>query len=329
MSLLAVDNLLEDIYYNTEYSKLYAGDGEIFNYKYSEGDSYVQFIALKRLINKVGSKVVKEKLYDLETPYGYGGPVTNSNNKDFLERAFNSYRAECIKENIVCEFIRFHPFNELSTESFLFEMNQQEREVVVVDLTLDVDVRRSLYSKKTRNIVKRASEKLDVDVLTNKFDIFNKMYVETMKKNSADNFYYFDESYFKGLSLIDGVNLVGTKLDRDYVSIGYFMCSKELAHYHLSANNNNLSKENGNYLLLDSAFDIAKNKGCKYMMLGGGRSAAIDDSLFKFKKKFSPLIMPFYIAGIDFMPDKRAELNALWMEQNSQPYPKLFQLYRA
>jgi len=39
--------------------------------------------------------------------------------------------------------------------------------------------------------------------------------------------------------------------------------------------------------------------------------------------------MPFYIAGIDFMPEKKAMLNSIWVDKNkNQEIPKIFQLYR-
>ncbi|MDN3700466.1 GNAT family N-acetyltransferase [Vibrio artabrorum] len=132
------------------------------------------------------------------------------------------------------------------------------------------------------------------------------------------------------MNALDGVSLLATKKESTYASVGFFMFGKELAHYHLSANNQDIAKENGNYLLLDAAFEHAKRHGCRYMMLGGGRTSSPDDSLFKFKSKFSPLTMPFYIAGLDFLPEKRQMLNQMWIDQSKDStIPKLFQLYRA
>lgn len=325
-----IKNIETDIYYQRKYSALYEGNSEYFEYIYEEAHSYVKFSALKRRIESVAGQKIQDELYDLETPYGYGGPVSNSTDMVFLVRAFNAYKEHCIQEKIVCEFIRFHPFNDLAQLDGLFDMHAPERQVVVVDLNLSAEERRKVYSKTTRNIVKKASKRLTVDGTDNNLQDFMSLYYQTMKKNSADDFFYFPEEYFAGLKTLNGVELLSVKLNQDIVSIGFFMCADELAHYHLSANNQELAKENGNYLLLDAAFEFAKEKGCRYMMLGGGRSSSPDDGLFKFKAKFSPMTLPFYIAGLDFLPEVRAQLNQIWIGQHKDiTPPKLFQLYRA
>lgn len=330
MTQLRADYLEQDIYYQREYAELYTGESELFEFVHEEAENQVFFRGLKRRINEVaGIAIEGEALYDLETPYGYGGPLSNSYEPAFLQRAFAAYREHCQSQNIVCEFMRFHPFNTLCTQDKLFDMHFEERRVVVVDLTLSQEERRAQYSKTTRNIVKRATKRLTAGPINDNFSAFKDMYYQTMTKNQATEFFYFEEPYFEQLSSIPGVILMGAKLEEEFVSTGYFMCSGELAHYHLSANNNQLNKEHGNYLLLDAAFDYAKLYGCKYMMLGGGRTSSVDDSLFKFKSKFSPLNLPFYIAGLDFLPQKRKELNAIWVKKNQVVSPpKLFQLYR-
>ncbi|UJF25328.1 peptidoglycan bridge formation glycyltransferase FemA/FemB family protein [Suttonella sp. R2A3] len=323
-------NLLNDIYYQDSYSKLYlAGDGELFDYVFKDGEKYISFYSIKRKIENVYGVPVEEELYDLETPYGYGGPLTNSNDTAFLNSAFEAYRQHCIKEKIVCEFIRFHPFNTLSRHSSLFDFILKERTVVMVDLSLSTEARWAQYSKTTRNVLRKAYKKLSYEYGSKSFDDFKQLYDLTMNKNSAEEFYYFKPEYFEGLSSISGIELIEVKLDNDIVSSGFFMYGSDISHYHLSANNQSFMRENGNYLLLDCAFERAKEKGCRWMMLGGGRTADENDNLFKFKSKFSDVKLPFYIAGVDFMPEVRARLNKMWQnEHNDKITPKLFQLYR-
>ena len=329
MEITTFIDLSKDIYYQQEYSALYEWDGKIFEYLYNENDYFVKFRALKRKITSVAGELINEELYDLETPYGYGGPRTNCSDDGFLARAFASYRAHCKQHNIVSEFIRFHPFNKLAENSMLFDMHALERQVVIVDLTLNSEERRQLYSKKTRGIINKASKELTISIDDVELSEFTEMYYETMKKNKADAFFYFDECYFEKLMQIDGVNLIAARKDKNCASIGFFLCSNDLAHYHLSANNQRFAKENGNYLLLDAAFEYAKTKGCKYMMLGGGRTSSQEDGLFKFKSKFSPATKPFYIAGLSFWPEKHQYLNQIWLEKNIKNVtPEIFQLYR-
>jgi hypothetical protein len=323
-------NLANDIYYQDAYAALYADSGsEVFDFVYEQGENRIIFRAIKRRIMNVAGIAIDEELYDLETPYGYGGPITNCYDDTFLTAAFLAYRVECEKQHIVCEFIRFHPFNQMLEHSNYFDFFCQERQVVIVDLTLDQEARWSKYSKTTRNILRKANKKLSRSCSPDDLDTFLNLYQQTMDKNQAADFYYFDRPYFTQLANIDGVELLSVKLDDEIVSMGFFMQTGELAHYHLSANNSDLLKENGNYALLDFAFERAQQNGCKLMMLGGGRTSAEDDSLFKFKTKFSDQVKPFFIAGIDFLPEKRAWLNQIWLQQHSNDSRKMFQLYRA
>lgn len=325
-----VINLADDIYYQNAYAALYENnDGELFNFVFQQGEHQIIFRSIKRKITHVAGIPVTEELYDLETPYGYGGPLTNCYDTVFLNAAFAAYKAECIKQRIVCEFIRFHPFNQLTEHNECFDFFCQERQVVLVDLTLAQPERWSNYSKTTRNIIRKTQKVLTRHQADDAMDDFLSLYQQTMDKNQAADFYYFTPDYFNQLSVIPGVELLAVKLADKYVSMGFFMQTGELAHYHLSANNSELLRENGNYALLDFAFERAQQNGCKWMMLGGGRTSASDDSLFKFKTKFSDNIKPFYIAGLDFMPEKRAALNQQWSLQHKDDPRKMFQLYRA
>ncbi len=328
MSDLCV-NLADDIYYQDDYSSLYALNGEeVFNFEYVQNSNRILFRSIKRRIKNVAGIIIDEELYDLETPYGYGGPITNCYSEKFLGDAFLAYRKECIKQNIVCEFIRFHPFNKLAQYKDYFDFHAQERKVVIVDLTLNTEDRWSKYSKTTRNILRKAnknlSRKKDEDSLVE----FCSLYQQTMDKNDASDFYYFKPNYFEKLKDVQGVELLSVMNELTVVSSGFFMHGSDIAHYHLSANNSEFNRENGNYALLDFAFDHAKEQGCKWMMLGGGRTSDENDSLFKFKSKFSDKSLPFFIGGLTFLPEKRTKLNSMWRQENPDSQLKLFQLYR-
>lgn len=322
-------NLFQDIYYRKSYRSLYLDhNSELFTYEYREGGKRIIFSSIKRKICNVAGITIDDELYDLETPYGYGGPVSNCYEEKFLNAAFTAYREECKNNNIVSEFIRFHPFNNLSQYSRYFDYFSKDRDIIVVDLSLEDRERWSKYSKSTRNILRKANRKLKRVRNEGLIGSFYYLYEETMDKNKADDFYYFDKRYFEKLLKIDGVDLLTVMLGDSIVSQGIFMYGPDICHYHLSANNGQYTKENGNYVLLDYAFDNAKDKGCKWMMLGGGRTADMNDGLFKFKSKFSDQYKSFYIAGLNFLPEVKLELNTLWRSQNKNADSENFQLYR-
>lgn len=303
-------------------------ESELFEFEYNDAEKNIVFTSIKKPIKRVAGIAITDEIYDLETPYGYGGPISNCMDDIFLEKAFLAYRAHCQKENIVCEFMRIHPFNTLSNRSNMFDFNACDRQVVIVDLSLSTEERRKKYSKTTRNILRNIQNELVIDHSEANTESFCTLYAQTMRNNNAEAFYYFSKKYFKQLLNINNIELLQIKKNTNILSSGFFMHGKDIAHYHLSANNEAFKNEHANYLLLDAAFDIAKNKGCRWMLIGGGRTTLSDDSLLAFKAKFSDTQLPFHIAGLTFLPTIKDKLNAMWLRENSAHEITRFQQYR-
>lgn len=322
-------DLFQDSYYQPAYSELYLKPGDmLFEFNYEESQKKIIFRSIKKQIYQVAGHSLKKPWYDLESHYGYSGPFSTSDDPDFLQRAFTAYRKKCMDEDIVCEFIRFHPYNSLGQHARYFDFHLYERNVVVIDLTGDTDARWQHYSKTTRNILRKAKQRLNIAINQLTIEEFTNIYFKTMEKNTASAFYYFPTDYFKMLNQLPRVELLSITLNDALVSSGYFMYGRDIGHYHLSANNSEFLKENGNYLLLDAAFERAKALGCQRMLLGGGRTTDANDSLLQFKQKFSNETLPFYIAGLNFLPEVKQELNALWHKQCGNAPPHFFQPYR-
>lgn len=321
-----IDNLESLTFLTKEYANLYlnSSDKEFFHYQYNEGKNRIYFNSIKKLIPDIGQS---EKMYDLESPYGYGGPITNCYEHDFLNNAFNNYKAYCKENNIISEFYRFHPLNKIQTHTNYFDFFSQNRTVVIVDTTKNIDEIRKGYSKTTRNIVKKCKKDLNVVINNNPSD-FIKLYLETMDKNNAGDFYYFNNEYFHELNKLTNIIYLSIYKDNECISAGFFIFDNVGSYYHLSANSSSYHKFNGNYLLLDTAFKMANEYECQYMLLGGGRTNNIDDSLLNFKLKFSKNTSKFNIGGIIFDEKKFKILNNLWKESNKDINIKTFQQYR-
>jgi len=308
-------NLLHDIYYSKEYISLYIKENEeIFEFKYESGSNIFYTISIKRPIFKIGDTLLDEIYYDLETAYGYGGFYTNSNDESFIREAILKYEAKCHSNNIIAEFIRFHPFNNFPIEySKFLDFNIEDRDVVVKDISIDI---LSSYKSKIRNSIKRATEKVTVQESTN-INIFMELYNKTMEKNSADQFYLFDKSYYQNLLDNPLVKLYEVVYDETIIAMGFFMYGKDIAHYHLSANSELSYSLNSNYALLHHAFNEAYQQKRNYFLLGGGTTSHDDDPLFKFKKKFSQETKPFYISGKIYNQEVYNKYIELWDEKSS------------
>ncbi len=317
-----MNNILNDIYYDKEYIALYLKKNEqIFEFFFQEGDNIFSNISIKRPINSIGKVNLKETFFDLETAYGYGGVFCNTNDKVFLKEAENKYIQKCLDEHIIAEFSRIHPFN-TSQENFdsFYDLLIKDRQTISVDSTLSKEERWLKYPSKIRTILRKCAKELTFEK-TDDLSSFITLYEMTMSKNNASDFYYFDEHYFTSLLKIKDVELYIVKQAENIIAASFFMFGSEIGHYHLSANDYDFRKFNGNYFILDSIFDIAKDKGIKHFHLGGGRTNAEDDLLLRFKTKFSPIKKEFYLGGKIFNNSKFSEYIDIWKQQHDTDIP--------
>lgn len=321
-------NLLNDIYYSKEYISLYLKENEeIFEFEYKEDNFIFYNVAIKRPITKIGNEDIRDGLFDLETAYGYGGFYVNTENHKFIKTALEKYKQYCLEKKIIAEFIRFHPWNTFPQEyKESLDMNSYDRDVVYVDLSLSKEERWKNYTSKTRNILRKCEKEL-VFQKSDNIETFIELYEKTMDKNNATDFYYFSRDYYEQLISNEDIELYEIRQDGKIFSMAFFMFGNEIGHYHLSANNYEMRKYNANYFILDQIFEIAKNKGKKYFLLGGGTTSNRDDSLLKFKQKFSPLTKSFYIAGKIYNSEVYNKYKRIWEKQSKEDI-KYFLKYR-
>ena len=115
---------LRDIYFTDRYCKIYEekGDGnlEVFTFQTKNGKIIYKF--LKREIDIIDG----QKYFDITTPYGYGGPLIilldrEANREQVIEEFKKAFEKYCIENNIVSEFIRFHPIekNYIGMEKYM------------------------------------------------------------------------------------------------------------------------------------------------------------------------------------------------------------------
>ena len=57
---------------------------------------------------------VDEPGFDHQSAYGYGGPMANCRQPEFLQRAWQAYVGYCEKTDVLAEFVRLHPMTEQS-----------------------------------------------------------------------------------------------------------------------------------------------------------------------------------------------------------------------
>jgi len=99
-----------DIYYLPEYMNLSIKDNnEALLFIYSHDKNFWIYPFFLTSINKAYLVNTKLIYKDIETAYGYSGPLSNSSNVNFIEKAQSIFSEWCHDKNVVAEFIRFHP----------------------------------------------------------------------------------------------------------------------------------------------------------------------------------------------------------------------------
>jgi RimJ/RimL family protein N-acetyltransferase len=234
---------------------------------------------------------------DMETPWGYGGPVA-SDEASFWE-GIGRWRQRQRDHRRIAEFVRLHPFlNPLGYRGW-FDQIRFDRLTVLVDLAVDSVQRRRGYSKGTRYSLRQAERLLTVRALVpGEGALFRRCYEEGLGRNAADRSYYFPADYYDRLLEAPYARAWIAEREGRAVAVACFLSGGPFAHYHLSGGGSEARAAFAHYLLLEHAIEHYRARGCRYLHLGGGRSAAADDDLLKFKRRFSSWLIPFYTGGL-------------------------------
>jgi hypothetical protein len=285
----------QDIYFSSEYYKMHQenkdGNAKLFCFK----DGIGNIAIYPFLLNKINCNLDAE-FYDIETAYGYGGPISNTVNQEFLSDFEETFIEYCNLNNIIAEFIRFHPLIENQN---IFKKNIKiisDRKTIYLDLSKGIEaIWNEDIKSKNRNLIRKAIKNgLYVEKSTD-FEAFKRIYYNTMDKVDARKHYYFNDEYFENVMVNDSNSLLVVKRENKTVAAAIFMIYGKYFHYHLAGSLKEELKYSPNNLLLWEAINYAIKNGCKIMHFGGGLSDNPEDSLFKFKSSFSKNFANFYI----------------------------------
>ena len=325
-----------DVYYLSGYVKAFClnGDGEpILLYFEGNGVRGIN-IVMKRnigLFSKLSSAVEKHPCYDFVTPYGYGGFLIEGNSIDDMEKEYIQY---CREQNIVSEFVRFHPLLENhDCVKSIYDLTYLGN-TIVID-TQNPEVIWQNFTSKNRNMVRKA-QKSGLKVYWTRdesiIDVFMEIYNATMDKDEADSYYYFNREFYE--SILNDLKYQAmwfyAKKGSEIASIAIFLFANGKMHYHLSASRREYQSMAPTNLLLYEAAVWASQNGYRLLHLGGGLGAG-NDSLYSFKKAFNRQSdSHFYIGKKVFQKEVyHALVNARKREENFDESSNYFPLYRA
>jgi hypothetical protein len=277
-----------DLYYSYEYGNLFAKNenGKLMAAYYADDYTKVFYPFIRR--NVVWDE---EGGYDIVTPYGYGGPLIEGIGEK-IKPFFDCLTEYCIKNNIITETIRFHPIIRNYEKCNKFMEVDYIRKTTAVDLSPPLEeIRKQYSSMNKRNIKKAKNEGIHCFLVENtlkNINTFFELYLETMKRNNADSYYYFNENYFYEQikeSKISKTYLLFAQYKGEIIAGVMVLKGPKYSHYHLGASKTKFLHLRPNNYLFDFMIEFCKSKGSTLLHLGGGYQE--NDGLFKFKESFS------------------------------------------
>lgn len=306
-----------DVYYMCEYAVSFMKneDGKPYLLSYDDGDCRLCYpIIEKDIANfpKFYNILESGKYFDWNTPYGYGGPLTDD--IYFSQEQQDKFKKELFelanRRGVVSQFLRFHPLLQNQQICDPVIENVYIKDTIFIDLNTEEDLLLQMDSK-NRNLIRKAQKSGIVVEHDKGMNIpeFMKIYEATMDRDNATKFYYFPKDYYEYMRthMSDETEYFYAFKDDTMVAASIFFYSGESMHYHLSANLVEYRTYAPTNLILYTAANWGREKGMKRLHLGGG--VGVEDSLFHFKKQFNKNgRIPFYIGRNIFDRQKYYEL---------------------
>ncbi|MEY8390532.1 peptidoglycan bridge formation glycyltransferase FemA/FemB family protein [Lachnospiraceae bacterium] len=315
-----------DIYYKCEYSVSFMKneDGTPYLLSYEGNDCRLCYPIIEKDIADFAAfqnSLEHGKYFDWNTPYGYGGPLTEveklsvSQQEDFKKELYELAG----ERNVITQFVRFHPL--LQNQKACDEVIEHVyiKDTIFIDLDTQEDLLIQMDTK-NRNLVRKAiKNNIVIKHDDGKcIDEFMKIYGITMNRDNARDFYYFPRSYYEYIreNMTAQTEYFYAYKGETMVAASIFFYSGQNMHYHLSGNLLEYRTFAPTNLILYEAANWGREKGMKALHLGGG--VGVEDSLFHFKKQFNKNgRIGFHIGRNIFSPDKYREL--LYKRQQVTP----------
>jgi hypothetical protein len=294
-----------DVYHLPEYAALCAriegGEPQAFVASENSDTLFVPLIIRRVPPSLCGG----ENICDATVPYGYPGPLASGDGEaqnatgTFLARALEALMSSLQKQGVVSAFLRLHPLLPLDADVLRrFGSLVQSGETVAIDLTLREDALwQQMRSNHRRDVTKSLARgaTAEVDPAWSGQRMFVQAYRETMTRVGASAYYFFPDDYFDDLRLALGerVHLWTVRAGSDVIAGAVFTECNGIVQYHLGGTLDEALPSNPMKLLFWHAATWFKERGNRWLHLGGGFGGA-QDSLMHFKRGFSTRTFPFY-----------------------------------
>lgn len=308
-----------DVYYTEEYLRLNCLAGQDAMCLIATEDEKIFLLPfIRNTIQHEGSTY-----YDFETAYGYGGAIVNTDNKLFIQSAWDAALVHFKTNGYICGFVRFHPLLKNYTHVPEKIRTIYDRHTVAINLHPEIDdIWMQQIQTGNRSDILRAGRRgltFRLADLQEGIEIFRSIYDTTMDRLHADLFYYFTDAYFADMQKALPNMCIGiVEFESEPVAAAIFMHNGFYAHYHLSGSKREYQRLCPNNFMLWNAVLLMKEQGCRYLHLGGGTDGDIENPLYRFKQKFSTDRYDFVIGKLIFNSEIYESVCAVWEQFNPE-----------
>ena len=285
-----------DVYYLSGYQQAFHlhGDGDPILVYYGSDELKGCCVFFLRDISKLewtNGEIRPGEMYDVVTPYGYGGWIFEGNTeKEIISVFWKQYVDFMKQQHIVDAFTRWCPW--LANQEVLRGFSG------IVDLGMTIHINtesedvifQNIKSKDRATI--RKDKKNGVEVIHSDnpdlFDDFIRIYNATMRKDNALEYYYFSSSFYKSIAndLKGNWQMFYAVWEGKIIAMSIMLMDNNRIHYHLSGSVLEYRNLNATNLILYETAKYGAAHGYQLFHLGGGVGSG-EDPLYKFKKSFN------------------------------------------
>lgn len=269
----------------------------------------------QELLVPIICRKVDAEAWDAVSPYGYGGPIVGDDvSRDFIDAALRAIVDRMREAGCVSWFIRMHPLLNPDWQSSVGEVVEQGM-TVSIDLTKTEDEHwHETRRGHRKNIVKavEAGVTVRIDRDFDALSTFVRLYGQTMRRLGAAPSYFFDERYYYALVAETGANLKLFVAEEAGEVIGATLFSVAwgtgIMQAHLFGMDQRYLHRQPYKVITHAARSWGRERGLKRLHLGGGLGGVSSDSLFSFKKGFSPDTHVFRTQRVIVHPERYVSL---------------------
>ena len=329
-----------DVYHLPQYTKAFHvhGDGDPMLFYYQADHTQAINVVFKRDIarcSQFAGAIPANTYFDISTPYGYGGfLIEGETSEPAIAKLNDAYTDYCISSGIISEFVRFHPLlnNHLSLAPMYEIMGMGP--TVYLDLSSPEIIESNIY-RKTRNRIRKAKDSGVTVSMGNSaelYTLFEEMYNETMRRNNAQPYYFFEKTFYDSLrtDMKDNALIFYAVCQEEIICMEILLLCRNYMHAHLQGMRYEYRPLSPGALITYEEALWGNERGMERLHLGGGLGSK-EDSIYKHKYYFNMNTdSRFYTGRKIFDPEKYEFLLRLRGQAPSDVRsPGFFPAYRA